>query len=253
MMMPPVVSIEGEVGTGKTSLALTFPKPIVHMDTDVGGFSRASWRFTEELKSNAIRSQSYHVPQQAIIDKLRLTASKASKITGVKDLWYKMLEDYLKALVDPGVRTIVWDSWTRVWTLCTNAFLEEKQQKDENRVRLLEIEYTEPNLRMVSLVDAAREAGKGLVLVCHLTDERRDVPTTEGIKSMTTGKRIADQWRRTGQLVDMIIRTELNSNKPKATITQSKLVLDLTGMVYGEPDWNMIETAVKMLRGEPND
>ncbi len=249
-MMSPVVAIEGEVGTGKTSLALTFPKPIVHMDTDVGGFSRASWRFAEELKSGAIKSQPYHVPQQAIIDKLKLTTSKASKIIGVKDLWYRMLEDYLNALVDPKIKTIIWDSWTRVWTLCTNAFLEEKQEKDANRVRLMEIEYTEPNLRMVSLVDAARDAGKSLVLVCHLTDERKDVPTTEGIKSITTGKRIADQWRRTSQLVDMIIRTELNSTKPKATITQSKLVLDLTGMTYDEPRWEMIETAIRMLRGE---
>ncbi len=243
-----VVKIQGEVGVGKSTLALTFPKPLRHLDTDVGGFERAAWRFEDEMKSGSIRSTSYHVPQQSIKDKL-MGNKQANRIVGMKELWYRMLGDYVVASEDKSVSTVVWDSWTRVWNLCTSAFLEEKQEKDVNRTRLLEVEYTEPNLRMVALIDAAREAGKNLVLVCHLTDERKDYPTGDGVKSLLTGRRIADNWKRTDQLVDMIVAVELEKNAPKATILQSKVVLDLTGMNYQNPSWELVDATVRMMRG----
>lgn len=248
-----VVKIDGEVGVGKTSLALTFPKPIIHMSTDVGGFERAAWRFQEDIKSEAIISRPYHIPQQAILDKLLGTAKQAKKLVGMRDLWYgRLLKDYVAALSDPSVATVIWDSWTQTWPLCTSTYLEELQETNPSRTNLMEVEYTNPNIRMGSLIDAAKENGKNLVLVCHMADERKDHidPSTGKKESVLTGKRIADCWKRTDRVVDMIISVELSSNKPKATIMQSKLVLDLTGMVYDDPSWQSIETAVKMLRGE---
>ena len=39
-----IVADCGDEGTGKTTMALTFPKPLVHFDIDVVGFRRAAWR-----------------------------------------------------------------------------------------------------------------------------------------------------------------------------------------------------------------
>lgn len=254
-MEPPVVAIEGEVGTGKTSFALTFPKPIMHLDTDVGGFQRASWRFKDEIASGGIKSKTYHYPDRpSAKDLLRSISGKgssANRMVGALDVWNALFDDYGEALDNKSISTIVFDSWTRVWRLCTAAFLEERRDKGMNVGGLMERDYGEPNNRMTSILDIGRKYGKCIVLVCHLDDERKDYLDDKGQRqSMVTGKRIADQWRRTSQLVDMVIRTELNSNKPKATITQSKLVLDLTGIAYEEPSWTMVETAVRMLRGE---
>ena len=250
-----VVRIEGEVGTGKTSLALTFPEPIQHFDTDIGGFDRASWRFKDKIASGDIRSKSYHFPDNGA-NGVKLTAKELlrsisgrramNSTVGAKEIWNELFDDYGDALDDHKIRTVVFDSWTRVWRLCTSAYREEI-----GAAGLMPRDYGIPNNRMTALLDIGRKYGKHIVLVVHMDDEYKDVTASDGqVKSISTGRRVADKWKTTDNLVDMIIRTELNSSRPKATITQSKLVLDLTGMVYEEPRWEMVETAVRMLRGE---
>ena len=61
-----IAAIRGDDKTGKTSLILTFPKPLFHMDFDVGGFNRASHRFRQEIKDGLVVSKSYHIPQQSL-------------------------------------------------------------------------------------------------------------------------------------------------------------------------------------------
>lgn len=253
--MSVVVKIEGEVGTGKTSLSLTFPEPIQHFDTDIGGFDRAAWRFKDKIDSGAIRSKSYHLPDSGpngekltATDVLRAISGRRAINTamGAREIWNSLFDDYGNALDDPSVSTIVFDSWTRVWRLCTSAYREEI-----GAVGLMPRDYGVPNNRMTALLDIGRKYNKNIVLVVHMDNEYKDIPGSDGqIKSVSTGRRIPDQWKLTDNLVDIMLTSQLDDNIPVVAVKQSKLMLDLTGMVYREPSWGQIETAIKMLRGE---
>jgi len=45
-----IVSLWGDEGSGKSSVGLSFPKPLFHLDLDLGGFERAIWRVEEEAR-----------------------------------------------------------------------------------------------------------------------------------------------------------------------------------------------------------
>ena len=51
-----IVAIVGEEGTGKSSMALSFPKKLIHFDIDVGGFSRAAWRLPKDTRVKVLRA-----------------------------------------------------------------------------------------------------------------------------------------------------------------------------------------------------
>src|SRR5262245_53112376 len=101
-----ILGIEGDDKSGKTTLALTAPRPIFHMDLDVGGFRRASHRF----QGADIRSKPYYLPRQAVVDELRQGSKtqfgekppsvlKPTRLlVGYRELWYTLLSDYADAL-----------------------------------------------------------------------------------------------------------------------------------------------------------
>ena len=57
-----IVGLDGEEKTGKSTLGLTFPKPIANFCFDRGGFERAAWRFPEEVESGDIVNIDIPVP-----------------------------------------------------------------------------------------------------------------------------------------------------------------------------------------------
>jgi hypothetical protein len=275
--MNSIVSLVGEEKTGKTSLAMTAPKPIFHMDFDVGGFNRASWRFQEELRSGQIISTSYHAPQQA--DPVSVTAlksaikmrqnsagirpSRTGALVGLTELWYdRFLTDYIKALEDPQIRTIVLDSFTMVWSLCHGSLLQEKQQRqkqgDQLREQLLQIEYGQANERMRSIVFAARETNKNLIVVHHTDDKYGQQLNDRGqVESIIVGKTHGG-WKHIRPLVDLEIWTEISQVRgtvpakrvPTARIELSGLHMDAVGLRFEDPNWDNIFQMIKVLRGE---
>jgi hypothetical protein len=194
-----ILAIAGEEKTCKTTLALSAPKKILHMDFDVGGFRRASHRFIEQIKTGVLESRPYYPPQQAIRDKLLRGTREATqhrsagKVIGYKDLWYRMLEDYVSALEGTEYETIIMDSFVQVWEICRLCFLEEKQERDPKRESLLQIEYGEPNARMRALILAARQVDKNLILIHHMTD-KREARLVDGKKEDFVVGRIPAGW-----------------------------------------------------------
>lgn len=149
-----ITAIVGEEGTCKTTMALSFPRKVFHMDIDVGGFRRAAWRIPEvdriktlaadELLSDTnpddfdIITKPYPRPIQ--IDKLlgqqtttsissRIQISFPRKVEGMIELWQKIVIDFVAACRMPAVNTIIFDSATLLWNINHNSYLQELQQK----------------------------------------------------------------------------------------------------------------------------
>ena len=47
-----IASAWGKEGSGKSTFGLTYPKPLFHLDLDLGGFERAIWRIAEQAKKD---------------------------------------------------------------------------------------------------------------------------------------------------------------------------------------------------------
>jgi len=224
-----ITAICGDEGTGKTTMALTFPKPLRHFDIDVGGYRRAIWR----LDTTDSSSKSYPRPIQ--VNKLmgqqtvstRIEVPK--KVTGMKELWQDVVTDFVVACQDATIKTIILDSSTLLWSICHNSRLQELQEIqlakwkkehpnipfDENdyRERLQPVEYGPANDRMRTLLHTARSFGKNLVLVHYPTDEYGTIQDGRGnMVEGKTGKVILDGFKETVKLVDLVVWTSIKSN-----------------------------------------
>ena len=220
-----IAAICGDEGTGKTTMALTFPKSIRHFDVDVGGYRRAIWR----LPAENVESKSYPKPIQ--IDKLmgiqgspstRVTIPK--KVEGMKELWQQIVTDFVAACMDAEVKTVVIDSATLLWSICHNSHLQELQERqlarhkanpqtrsrpfDENdyRERLQPVEYGPANDRMRTILHTARSYSKNLILTHYPTDEYGTIPDGKGnMVEGKTGTKVLDGFKETVKLVDLVV------------------------------------------------
>ncbi len=220
-----IVAVCGDEGTGKTTMALTFPKPLRHLDIDVGGYRRAIWR----LPAEDVESRSYPKPIQ--LDKLMGTQGSPStrviipkKVEGMKELWQQIVTDFVAACTDAEVKTVVIDSATLLWNICHQSHLQELQERqlsrwnsdsqtrnrpfDENdyRERLQPMEYGPANDRMRTILHTARSFQKNLVLTHYPTDEYGTISDGKGnMVDGKTGKKILDGFKETLKLVDLVV------------------------------------------------
>lgn len=264
-----IVGIEGDDKSGKTTLALTAPRSLWHIDLDVGGFRRASHRFQG---IPGISSTPYYLPRQAVVGQLRqgqqlALGSKAPSVlrptqilVGYRELWYKLLSDYADHLEDPSTRTIVFDSFPQVWELCRFGYLQELQEKNPGKPResLIQIEYGEPNARMRQLLYAARQMDKNLVLTHYLTEEYQDKLVDGTVKSVVVGIKHAG-WKFLDKEADVVVRTRMQWDTdpdtrakkltPYATIRINGMALEATGAEMREPTWDKISQHLAIYRG----
>jgi len=222
-----IALIGGEEKTGKTSFALSFPKPLAYFEWDIGGYERAAIR-VPAAERKLIRRTKYPTPLQAVVDKDILRHAKV--VVGMKELWYQFITDYHNACSDPEVKTIVLDTWFQVWEANRLSVLQEKQEAqlepdgtlkkgEKLRQALLQIEYAEPNARMRNLMFYARGMGKHLVLVTYDRDEYKPQPDLDGrIVEVRTGKKIYAGWGETQKHCDIALWTEIDAGSPVARI-----------------------------------
>jgi len=253
--------IWGEDKSGKSSLALTFPKPIQHLEFDLGGYDRAKWRFKKDTDGGFVTTKPFVVPMQGTIDEVTIKQSKI--VTGVKELWYEFLVEYLRFLKSEMVTGVI-DTGTLLWeTICT-AYLQEKQeiQLDPNgnllrsesrlRVSLLPIEYREPNIRMRGLIYQAKAHGKNLVLTHHSRDEYKpmtDFKTGE-IKDSRTGERERSGFSSLGDSTDLMLHTYKQNGKFYCKVDEQSVPTALVGMEFEDPSYDKIAEAIRMIQGE---
>ena len=234
-----IVAICGEEGTGKTTMGLTFPKPLHHFDIDVGGYRRAAWR----LATDDVVSKSYPRPIQVqkLLGQVGSPSSRVSipkKVEGMKELWQQVVQDFVDACMNPEVKSVVIDSSTALWNICHQSHLQELQERqliqwknrnprtpfDENeyRERLQPIEYGPANDKMRTILHTARSFQKNLILTHYPTDEYGAIPDAKGnIVEGKTGKKVLDGFKETVKLVDLVMWLTVkevvvpSSNPPK--------------------------------------
>ena len=152
-----ITAIVGDEGSCKTTMALTFPKPMYHFELDMDGFRRAAWRLPQEYPEIKIKefgrdeditkvditqfdicTKPYPKPLQ--VDKLKgaLTGSTPSvrkfqqpkRVEGMKELWQNIITDFVY-VGQQGIASIVFDSATKLWNIAHNARLQELQEIQE--------------------------------------------------------------------------------------------------------------------------
>lgn len=264
-----VCSIWGSEGTWKTSHALSWVKlgKLVHYEFDIGGYDRASWRLTTEQQA-IVANKKFPTPIQ--LERLKGTTTVTSripkKITGVKELWQRFVTDYVESVQQADIKTIVFDSATKLWSIVTRAYLQELQEKqlaqgtheDKIRERLGQIEYGEPNDRMGTLIYTARSYSKNLLLIHYPRDKYREFINSRGEKeSLATGEIEPDGFKETRKLVDLELHTSWEKVNGVNTIQfriENKCGLEGVGtrglgLYLPTPDHDGIDTLMNQLRG----
>jgi hypothetical protein len=278
-----IVGIWGDDKTCKSTLALSFPKPIAAMELDIGGLERAirndtRYGYKAMVKSGDIILQyknvkgithdlKYVMPYQAgDLDLATSTIKVNKRITGVKELWYRFLGNYIVLLEDPKIKSILIDTGTLLWEMDATSFLQEVQEKnpDKPRSSLLAIEYREPNIRMRAIIYQAKARGKNLILTHHSRDEYGAQLVKGEMVEAKTGKKERSGWGPLGDGADLIVHTYLKDepildDKGKSTGKKTKVpycsvdlaeILDLVGMEFRCPTYQDIEDTLTMMRGE---
>lgn len=278
-----IVAISGENKTGKSTFSLTFPRKLYHVELDIGGFKRAIDSpygvklFSGDIKAKKIVSASYPMPQQYTMDRImgritlgKLKVEQPKRLTGIKELWYKLLGDLVAILETKSYTTVVIDSFPQLWELCRLAFLQEKQEiqfipntqqlkpGEKLRESLQPEEYVEPNARMRSLLYAFRQQGINLVIVEYMDDKYEKKLVGDKVEELITGRKMAG-WNTTNitKEVDLLLentlvmsnhsRTESPHYTVRTTVKLSGIGLDLMGQSFSEPSYDDIMRAKEML------
>ena len=269
-----IIGIWGDDKTCKTTFALTAPKKLAHMEFDIGGYDRAKHRFKEAISTGDIITEHeghelrYVMPFQ-YGDMSDLNLVRPSKIVvGMKELFFQFLSHYMKLVNDPEIATIVIDTGTLLWEVCSSSVLQEKQElqftADGNlkpgqqlRTSLNTFEYREPNIRMRGVMYQAKANRTNLIITHHSTDQYGPVLRGGEVKEEKTGKKERKGWNTLGDSADVIVHTflkEIDTSKddtpimklkPHATIDLAECI-DLVGVELRIPTYDKVAKLVEM-------
>jgi hypothetical protein len=224
-------------GSGKSSFGLTWPKPLYHMEFDIGGFDRAAWRLPEgtrvlrllphdDVKSVDwskwdIVTKPYPLPvqlekllgtlQSAIKDN-KVTLRPPRQVTGYKELWEELVIDFVNVCQAKEVKTIMPDSSTKMWEIAHQSVLQDKQAikmatgmktDDPNfPYNLQPMDY--PNDRIEQMVATARAYGKNIIGTHYPKDVYKTLTNEKGQSvSMPSGEKLPDGFKHTLKISDV--------------------------------------------------
>ncbi len=169
--MAAVVSVRGAMGTGKSTLAAHWkPGKTFWLDLELG-----AKRALSRVKDWQLNTQLWHpydeqTGENTLVDILnRMNSMRGQQLVGRTEYWESIIQKYLSQCANAGIDSIIFDTWKEVWSSNTQDFLQKVQESTTGRVRqnLLQIEYGTPNARMNSVIFAARQHSKDLLLLSH--------------------------------------------------------------------------------------
>lgn len=270
---PIVCGIVGEEKTCKTTMALSFPRPAVHLELDPNGFARAAWR----IDTTGVEVKKFPVKLTKTDMEAALGAGpslRIKEISGMKEVWQKLMAEYSKALIRPEIASITYDTFTMTWSISHQSVLQDVQEKQkqekpnisdsELREKLKPVEYTPANARMEKIMLLAQEYGKNLVLLHYPTDVYGVRAGKNGPEEYRTGETKMDGFKNVPKIADLVIETytvlepidpsNIASTRvkvPKARIKTCGLEglgIQAEGMVLSEPTYAGIADLVSLFK-----
>ena len=269
-----IIAIKGENFTGKSGFGFGCPPGISWHETDIGGYERSIPKF-ELLNPNIrgdIEYNAYPTPQQFQLRDLGLDTSP--RLYGIKELWYEFVRNFITAIDNSYVNTIVVDTFSQLYPICCDAYLQEKQEAQEvngvlprdkfYREQLIQIEYRTVNQRMHAIFDVVATTKKVLIITHHMSDVwgqvQKDGKITDGVIG-----RNAKGWHNCGMaasdLVDYVILMQQgdgktkygegrrNPNKFYSTIEKAGIARSLMGTVIEDLTYDDLMTRAEMMKG----
>lgn len=251
-----VGAIWGEIKTYKSTIACTWPKPLAHLDFDLG-FHRAEPQFAHLNVVKVPRDQpigAYLANGDIITKPYQMPVKWGTTVSGCIELWNLVVADLKAIYENPRIQTLCIDTSSVFWNVRTGAQLEKAQTRNPSRTRLQEIEYGEPNTDMRAMLGACRTYNKNLILVHHVGGVYREKLTAQGSESVRVGDTYAG-WTHTGGLVDIILKTSslsTNGQGPRQVETEiltCGLTLEAEGIKILDANFDSILAVVNALRG----
>ena len=250
-----LLSLQGEEGTGKSTLAYTAPLPIIGLQFDLGA-DRAiyggMWELFKDLDICFIDNGDELKGEHDItIYNLPRAIQIADVMVGVREQW-KKAQGIITKIPNSRIASLVIDTATLARKLAADAYLQELQETEKGKARkqLIQIEYGHPNQDIADVYSLFKGMGKNLITTHHLTDERLSMPNKDGlVESMITGKRIMEGYNKTPQLVDVIVETSVVKNKVVGEFKKCGYNLSLVGTKLDNPTWDTIVNMITMSLG----
>ena len=248
-----IVTMYGRPGTLKSSSAITWGLPnvtaegaqhnpqdgrVLMFDFDMG--IRRAWLSKQMQGTGQLTNKSWPIPPKSI-------TTRYAKLEGFQESWQKFTQEYSEALENPAIFTVVIDTSTSMWMLCTDAYLQELQRLKADKKQLIQIEYREPNNRMKQVLGNSRVYKKHLVLAHHegerlapmMFNGQPILDENNQQKMVQTGDKEPDGFRYTVGLSDWVFhfmhepkRKVAEGPKYFAVIEKSALGVDLVGMEF---------------------
>jgi len=263
-----LAGIYGDIKSGKTTWALTAPKPIFYLDFDLS-FDRAIWRlpYTHKLIDNISELGPALSSGVDIVRKIYPVPIKwpGQASLGNLQLWDNtIVPDFMAIYNEPRVVSIVIDTGTLMWNVDHQAHLE-RVSVGKSRTSLLPVEYARPNADMRALIGAARHMQRNLIMIHHVGGVYETRAHKRGTQIVTEDVRIGDTWagwKEMGSLVDFVVRTytkELTGRDdlgnpifrtvmPFQVIETCGLTLKAEGMLVKDPTFDNVKGAIELLR-----
>jgi len=228
------ISVVGKRKTGKTTFALSAPKPMVLFDFELG-VDRVEPKYVQDM--DKVRVIPYVKEMLAV---------KGKKTATAQDLWQRILVDFSNAIEDKSVQTITFDTYSSVWEARRMAYLAELQKVDSSRKNLMPQEYFIPNTDMKMLITQAMIHNKILILVHHTRDKY--------VEGKPTGEEEADGFKYTGDLVEVEFwmgkrKDKAGVMKPYGTIEACRLCMAVEGQELAEPSYDLLDKLITARRG----
>lgn len=219
--MSDVYAIRGPVYSRKSTIGLSLPGGKYIFDLE-RGVHRAKIEWPDDVMD-------VWVPP---LDVSILNHYRGDRVEGKREAWELLTSQYVAALQRNDVKVIMFDTAKILWTACHKCILQIKQEhqvmtqmKKVNMTEaaaidyfeavgwkqtLGEFEYDTPNERMDNLINLSRGFDKDLVFINHERPVRGPTVVKGEVQMLPIpGKFELDGWKRTLQLSDWVIRTDI--------------------------------------------
>jgi len=254
-----LVSIQAEEKSGKSTMALTAPKPLVMFSFDMSNDRAINGSMRDQFKDFDVHTVEYDRESEpsneweghdiTIYELPQPIQLSGTSVVGVVELWKHFIFPFANALQDDYVKTLVIDTSTIARRVRGDASLQEVQIKGD-RIRLTQLEWGVANDSLRNAYTLTKGLKKNLIAVHHLTDEYGTYTNARGqSESLKTGNRILEGLGDTPKYMDIAVQMEKGRDDDNQVDIRAKILvcgfdLSLEGLSV-KPTWNALVDAVE--------